>query len=41
MYILMLDYDKRENKLVLGIYNGKLDKLLVLLLFVNVFCNVV
>lgn len=41
MYILMLDYDKREYKLVMGIYNGKLDKLLVLLLFVNVFCNVV
>lgn len=27
MYILTLDYDKRENKLVMGIYNGKLDKL--------------
>lgn len=40
MYILTLDYDKRENKLVMGIYNGKLDKLSASSSSVNVFCNV-
>lgn len=41
MYILTLDYDKRENKLVMGIYNGKLDKLSASSSSVNVFCNIV
>lgn len=40
MYILTLDYYKRENKLVIGTCNEKLDNLTALSSSVNVVCNV-
>lgn len=40
MYISTLDYYKRENKLVIGTCNEKLDNLTALSSSVNVVCNV-